>query len=82
MKKSYSSLEQINHDLHILRIEREIHYQKINLALDQLKEETSPEKLIKNTLGTAGSLLKNSGSIQTLIATSIFRFFMRRKFKK
>lgn len=82
MRKSYSSLEQINHDLQILRIEREIHYQKVNLALDQLKEEASPEKLIKNTLGTAGSLLKNSGSIQTLIVTSIFRYFVRRKFKK
>lgn len=82
MRKSYSSLEQINHDLQILRIEREIHYQKVNLALEQLKEEASPERLLKNALGSAGSLFKNSGGVQTLIVTSIFRYFMRRKFKK
>lgn len=81
MRKSYSSIEQINRDLQILRIEREIHYQKINLAVDQLREEIAPQNLIKNTLGSAGSLLKNSGGIQTLLVTSILKYFIR-KFRK
>lgn len=81
MRKSYSSFEQINHDLQILRIEREIHYQKINLAVDQLREETAPQNLIRNALGSAGSLLKNSGGVQTLLVTSILKYFIR-KFRK
>ncbi|WHT40815.1 MULTISPECIES: DUF6327 family protein [Myroides] len=81
MRKSYSSFEQINQDLQILRIEREIHYQKINLAFDELKEETAPQNLIKNTLGSAGSLLRNSGGIQTLLVTSILKYVIR-KFRK
>ena len=81
MRKSYTSFEQINHDLQILRIEREIHYQKINMALEQLKEETAPQNIIKNTLGSAGSLLRNSGGVQTLLVTSILKYFIR-KFRK
>lgn len=81
MRKSYSSFEQINHDLQILRIEREIHYQKINLAVEQLREETAPQNLIRNTLGSAGSLLKNSSGVQTLLFTSILKYFIR-KFRK
>jgi len=81
MRKSYSSFEQINHDLQILRIEREIHYQKINLAVDQLREETAPQNLIRNTLGSAGSLLKNSSGVQTLLVTSMLKYFIR-KFRK
>lgn len=81
MRKSYSSFEQINHDLQILRIEREIHYQKINLAVDQLREETAPQNLIRNALGSAGSLLKNSSGVQTLLVTSILKYFIR-KFRK
>ncbi|MDR0224564.1 MAG: DUF6327 family protein [Myroides odoratus] len=81
MRKSYSSFEQINQDLQILRIEREIHYQKINLAFDELKEDVAPQNLIRNTLGSAGSLLRNSGGIQTLLVTSILKYFIR-KFRK
>lgn len=81
MRKSYSSFEQINQDLQILRIEREIHYQKINLAFDELKEDVAPQNLIKNTLGSAGSLLRNSGGLQTLLVTSILKYFIR-KFRK
>lgn len=46
MRKSYSSFEQINQDLQILRIEREIHYQKINLAFDELKEDVADRKSV------------------------------------
>lgn len=82
MRKSYSSIEQINHDLQLLRLEKEIHYQKINLALEQLKEEASPANLIKSSLGSAGSVLKNTGGLQALLVTSILKYFIRRKFRK
>ena len=81
MRKRYSSFEQIDLDLQILRVEREIHYQRINLAFDQLKKESTPQNLVKNSLGSAGSLLKNSSGIQTLLVTSIFKYFVR-KFRK
>ncbi len=81
MRKSYSSIEQINRDLQILRLEKEIHYQRINQALEELRDEVAPENLLRNALGSAGSLLKNSGGIQTLLVTSILKYFIR-KFRK
>ncbi len=81
MRKHYSSFEQIDLDLQILRVKREIHYQKINSAFDQLKDEAAPQNLLKSTLGSAGSLLTNSSGIQTLLVTSIFKYIIR-KFRK
>ena len=35
--KKYSSYAQINHDLEILKLEKEIHYKKMLLSIDKTK---------------------------------------------
>lgn len=64
--KKYSSYAQIDHELKILKVEREIHYQKIVLSLDKTKECLMPSKTVslvgdiykKATSGIVGTVLK------------------------
>ena len=42
--KKYSSYAEIDHDLKILTVEREIHYQKVVLSFDKTKESILPSK--------------------------------------
>jgi len=37
-KKKYSSYAQIEHDLEILKVEKEIHYQKMLLSIEKRKK--------------------------------------------
>ena len=64
--KKYSSYARIEQDLEILKIEKEIHYQKILLSIDKTKESILPSQTIsfvsnlyeKVFSGTAGTILK------------------------
>lgn len=82
MKKSYSSFEEINRDLQILKIQRELHYQKILSSADDLKEELSPDRIIKNTFSSLIGQVRNSGGIQALLITSVLKYFFNRKKSK
>ena len=67
--KKYSSYDQINHDLEILKTERKIHYQKIVLSIDKTKESLMPSK----TISFIGNLYENafSGATGTIVKTLI-----------
>ncbi|WP_293875404.1 DUF6327 family protein [Flavobacterium sp.] len=64
--KKYSSYAEIDHDLKILNLEREIHYQKIVLSIEKTKECLIPSKSLtfvadiyhKYLSGTFGTILK------------------------
>ena len=64
--KKYSSYAEIDHDLKILKVQREIHYQKIMLSIDKTKESFLPSKTVslisdiyqKATSGILGTILK------------------------
>ena len=63
--KKYSSYAQINHDLEILKLEKEIHYKKMLLSIDKTKESFLPSK----SLSFVNDLYKNifSGSFGTIV---------------
>ena len=63
--KKYSSYAQINHDLEILKLEKEIHYKKMLLSIDKTKESFMPSK----SLSFVNDLYKNifSGSFGTIV---------------
>lgn len=82
MKAKYSSYEEIERDLKILKIERELHFHKAFQSLDSLKEEFSPINLIRNAFSGAFSAFKGSGGIQTFLITSLFKFVFRKIFRK
>jgi Family of unknown function (DUF6327) len=64
--KKYSSYAEIEKDLEILKVEREIHYQKMLLSVDKTKESIVPSKAlsIAGTIydtalsGTTGTIIK------------------------
>jgi hypothetical protein len=64
--KKYASYAEIDHDLEILKLEKEIYYQKMLLSIDKTKESILPSepmeglyKIYKNVFsGTFGMILK------------------------
>jgi hypothetical protein len=64
--KKYSSYAEIEHDLEILKLEKEIHYQKMRLSFDKTKESILPSKPLEQVYdiykkvfsGTFGMILK------------------------
>ena len=64
--KKYSSYDQIDHDLEILKVEKEIHYKRMILSVEKTKESILPSKTISfvNTIyekvfsGNLGTILK------------------------
>ncbi|MDN3667385.1 DUF6327 family protein [Algibacter miyuki] len=49
-KKNYSSLEEINTELHLLSLQRKIHMEELKLTKHQLKEDLSPANWINTAL--------------------------------
>lgn len=78
--KKYSSYAQIENELEILKIEKEIHYQKIMLSIDKTKESLVPSK----AMAFVGNVYENvfsgvTGSIiKTLIPIAI-KWYKNRK---
>lgn len=78
--KKYSSYAQIEHDLEILKIEKEIHYQKILLSIDKTKESILPSK----SVSFIGNVYEKvfSGSFGTILKSAIpyiFNWYINRK---
>lgn len=48
----YSSFDEIDKDLKILKLQTEIDKEEIKLSLDQTKEQLSPMSLIGSTVGS------------------------------
>ncbi len=79
-KKKYSSYAQIEHDLEILKVEKEIHYQRMLLSIEKTKESIIPSK----TVSFVETIYDNvfSGSIGTIIKMAIpyvINWFINRK---
>lgn len=64
--KKYSSYAEIEHDLEILKLEKEIYYQKMKLGFDKTKESILPSQPLEGLYtiynkvfsGTFGMILK------------------------
>jgi hypothetical protein len=77
-KKIYSSYEEIDTDLAIIRLEREIHYQKAILHFKKTKGTLAPDKLVTETInsftgGFSGIVRSLSGLFILFLARRILR---------
>ncbi len=78
--KKYSSYEQIELELEILKLEKELSLQKIKLNVEKTKESLLPKNIIKSFLGDYKSILSNSsGTIINIIIPLIMNWFTKRK---
>ncbi|MFM9987244.1 DUF6327 family protein [Flavobacterium sp.] len=79
-KKKYSSYAEIERDLEILKVEKEIYYQKMLLSIDKTKESILPSK----TATLIGNLYKKVfsgmyGTILKMIIPYVFNWYLNRK---
>jgi len=78
--KKYSSYAQIECELEILKVERELNLQKIVLNVQKTKESLLPKNIIKEVLGDYKSILSNySGTIVNIAIPLIINWFTKRK---
>ena len=78
--KKYSSYAQIECELEILKVEKELNLQKIVLNVQKTKESLLPKNLIKSFLGDYKSILSNSaGTIFNIAVPLIINWFTKRK---
>jgi hypothetical protein len=58
--KKYSSYAQIEKDLEILKLEKEIEYQKLVLSFQKTKESFTPQGIVSNFLNSYKTIFSNS----------------------
>ena len=71
-KKIYTSFEQIDTDLEILSVEKEINYQKVVLGFQRTKEQFAPTGLVKNLFSTVKNVYSGiSNTNNTVLSIAI-----------
>lgn len=55
--REYKNFEEIDRDLRLLKLQKEIDKEKLLLSYNQTKESASPKRLLKSA---AGSIFKNA----------------------
>lgn len=58
--KKYSSYADIDRELEVLKLEKEIHYQKLLLSFQKTKESFEPQNIINSYLGSFKSTIYNN----------------------
>jgi hypothetical protein len=67
--KKYSSYEQIELELKILKLEKELSYQKLIWNVQKVKEELSPQNIVGEVVGSYKSIL--SKTYETILSNII-----------
>jgi hypothetical protein len=78
--KKYSSYAQIELELEILKVERELNLKRIVLDVEKTKESLLPKNIIKGIFGDYKSILSNSsGMILNIAVPLIINWITKRK---
>lgn len=78
--KKYSSYAEIDRDLEILKLEKEIHYQKVLLSFQKTKESFEPQNIINSYLGSFKTNISNNYvQIIQIAIPYIIGWFINRK---
>ncbi|WP_269234060.1 DUF6327 family protein [Flavobacterium flavigenum] len=78
--KKYSSYAEIEKDLEILKLEKEINYQKLVLSFQKTKESITPENVLGGIFSSFKDYISNSyGSILPSILAFVINWFLNKK---
>ena len=78
--KKYSSYAEIDHDLEIFRLEKQIHYKKIMLSIDKTKESILPSRSVSFLSGVYQKVFSGTlGTVLKLIIPYGINWYMNRK---
>lgn len=79
-RKKYSSYAEIDKDLEILKLEKDINYQKLVLSIQKTKENITPQNIVSWFVSSYTDYFKNSyQQILQSILTSIIGWFINKK---
>jgi len=82
MKIRYKSYEEVDKELEILRLEREISIRKIGNNAEEISQLFSPSQLLRQGLTSLGSSVKKSQGIKTLVLSTLIKFLFNKFIKK
>lgn len=79
-RKRYSSYAEIDKDLEILKLEKDINYQKLVLSFQKTKENITPQNIVNGFISSYTDYFKSSyPQILQSILTSIIGWFINKK---
>ncbi|MCR4032781.1 MULTISPECIES: DUF6327 family protein [Flavobacterium] len=79
-KKKYSSYAEIDKDLEILKLEKDINYQKLKLSFQKTKESITPQNIVNGFVSSYTDYFKNSyPQILQSIIPFVINWFMNKK---
>jgi hypothetical protein len=79
-RKIYNSFEQIEIELEILDIERQINYQKIVLAVQKTKEQFTPKGITRNIFSAIKNVFTGSySSVYKLAIPLVIKWILNKK---
>ncbi|WP_300564989.1 DUF6327 family protein [Flavobacterium sp.] len=73
----YSSFEEIDRDLEILKLQKEIDYQKLSLSIEKTVDGLSPHSMIQNFLGGFGGAITQFGLLQKIVIPFLIKKFIK-----
>lgn len=76
-RKTYSSFEQIDQELEILALEKELRQIQLRQAAGKAVEALKPGNLLMDTLGPLGGMVRNSGTLQKVIMMWLARRLLK-----
>lgn len=80
-KKKYSSYAEIDRDLEVLKLEKEINYQKLVLSFQKTKESITPQSIVNGFVSSYTDYFSNSyvKIIQTILPYVIGWFINKKR---
>ncbi len=82
MKKSYTSFEEIDQQLEILKLEREIQIKKIGLGIENISSAITPGNLAKSGIMNLASTVQGSSGFKSALVTLFIRFIVKQLKRK
>lgn len=79
--KKYASYAEIERDLEILKLQKEINYQKLVLSFEKTKESITPQKIVKVFFSSYKEYFSNSYPeiLQSILPFLIKWFFNKKR---
>jgi len=78
--KKYSSYAEIDRDLEILKLQKELHYQKIALSIEKTKENLSPKSILNEVFASFKPMLSEWYVTTLKLAIPfVIKWFKKRK---
>lgn len=82
MKIRYTSYEEVDKELEILRLEREISIRKIGNNAEEITHLFSPKNLLQLGFASFGNSVKNSKGIKTIVLSTLLKFIFNKFINK